>query len=221
MRVAGIDVNKKVSMIVIRDNGEETTEEMRQKFITTRSGLREVAAWLQTQQVEAVVMESTAQYWWPVWIELEDKFALHLVQARSNAAPDAPKTDFADARRLARRFFSHDLRYSFVPDAEQRRWRRLTRTWTSLGQQIVEATNEMEAMLEEGQIKLSGYLSDLARNDRPPHAGRACRRQTGCRCYRSAEALQRARLHGRIGRCRGWMFKRDTPAGVRSTPGTY
>ena len=113
MRVAGIDVHKKVLMIVIRDNGEETTEEMRQKFITTRSGLREVAAWLQTQQVEAVVMESTAQYWWPVWIELEDKFALHLVQARSNAAPHDRKTDFADARRLARRFFSQDLRYSF------------------------------------------------------------------------------------------------------------
>jgi hypothetical protein len=70
-----------VLMIVIRDNGGETTEEMRQKFITTRSGLREAAAWLQTQQGETVVMESTAQYWWPVWIELEGKFALHLVQA--------------------------------------------------------------------------------------------------------------------------------------------
>lgn len=160
-RVAGIDVHKKVLMVVVRDNGEELASEKRARFLTTRSGLEELAEWLSHQQVESVVMESTAQYWWPVWIELEARFRMHLAQARSNAAPHGRKTDFGDARRLARRFFSQDLRYSFVPAAEQCGWRRLTRTWKSLGEQIVEIRNEIEAMLEEGQVKLSGYLSDL------------------------------------------------------------
>ena len=34
-------------------------------------GLRSLAAWLVEQQVEEVVMESTAQYWKPVWGMLE------------------------------------------------------------------------------------------------------------------------------------------------------
>lgn len=160
-RVAGIDVHKKVLMVVIRDSGEAQATEKRRKFLTTRSGLRELAGWLGQEQVGAVVMESTAQYWWPVWLELESQCSIQLAQARSNAAPHGRKTDFGDARRLARRFFSQDLRYSFVPAPQQRAWRRLTRTWKSLGEQIVEIRNEIEAMLEEGQVKLSSYLSDL------------------------------------------------------------
>jgi transposase len=160
-RVAGIDVHKKVLMVVIRESGEESAPEKRRKFITTRSGLAELAGWLGQEQVDSVVMESTAQYWWPVWLELEPQCRMYLAQARSNAAPHGRKTDFGDARRLSRRFFSQDLRYSFVPAPEQRGWRRLTRTWKSLGEQIVEIRNEIEAMLEEGQVKLSSYLSDL------------------------------------------------------------
>ena len=86
-RVAGIDVHKKVLMVVIPDGGEEEAREKRRKFVTTRSGLRELAAWLRQEEVEEVGMESTAQYWWPVWLELESQCRLHLAQARSNAAP--------------------------------------------------------------------------------------------------------------------------------------
>lgn len=160
-RVAGIDVHKMMLMVVIRESGEEAAPEERRKFITTRSGLADLADWLRQRQVDSVVMESTAQYWWPVWLELESQCHLYLAQARSNAAPHGRKTDFGDARRLARRFYSQDLRYSFVPASAQRQWRRLTRTWKSLGEQIVEIRNEIEAMLGEGQIKLSSYLSDL------------------------------------------------------------
>jgi hypothetical protein len=49
-RVAGIDVHKKVLMVVIRDSGEEQAPEKRRKFLTTRSGLRELAGWLVQEQ---------------------------------------------------------------------------------------------------------------------------------------------------------------------------
>ena len=159
--VAGIDVHKRVLMAVVGQPGAEEAGVAQGKFLTTRSGLRQMMQWLKENHVEAVVMESTAQYWWPVWVELEQDWPLYLAQARSNAAPAGRKTDFRDAARMVRRFFSGDLRYSFVPRPEQRAWRRLSRTWKSLGEQIVETRNEIEALLEEGQIKLSCLLSDL------------------------------------------------------------
>ena len=43
-------------------------------------------------------MESTAQYWRSVWLELEPHLRLHLGQAFSNRAPRGRKHDFKDAR---------------------------------------------------------------------------------------------------------------------------
>ena len=73
-------------------------------------------------------MESTAQYWKPVWQELEERFKLHLAQAHSNKAPKGRKRDFADTERLVRRHTAGELILSFVPDNEQRLWRTITRT---------------------------------------------------------------------------------------------
>lgn len=159
--LAAIDVHKRVLMVVVVRQEEPAAVVAQERFLTTRSEIRKLAQWLQGHQVQGVVMESTAQYWWPVWVELEEHFALHLAQARSNKAPRGRKTDFGDACRLARRFYSGDLSFSFVPGVEQRSWRRLARTWKSLGEQIVEIRNEIEALLEEGQIKLTMVVSDL------------------------------------------------------------
>jgi transposase len=96
-----------------------------------------------------------------VWLGLEPHFKLYLVQPMSNAAPRGRKMDFADAIRLIKRFQANELRLSFVPEAEQRRWRELTRTRTSLLRDRVCVHNHIEALLEEGQIKLSSVVSNL------------------------------------------------------------
>lgn len=159
--ICAIDVHKWVLMAVIVGREDPQKEQAKKKFSAGASGRKDLLEWLRDHSVEAVVMESTAQYWWPLWIDLEPHFPLRLAQALSNAAPRGRKTDYRDALRLARRYLSEDLRFSYVPGQAQRQWRRLTRTWKSLGEQIVEARNEIEALLEEGQIKLSGILSDL------------------------------------------------------------
>lgn len=158
--VAGIDVHKHILMVVVeRQRGERVDSE---KFLTTVPDLRRMRDWLLERRVDLAVMESTAQYWWPVWRSLEEcGIELRLAQARSNAAPHGRKTYFRDAERLVRRCFSEDLRYSYVPGTQQRQWRRLTRTWKSFGDQIVSARNEIECLLEEGQIKLSCIVTDL------------------------------------------------------------
>lgn len=159
--VAGIDVHKAMLAVVVRQEGQSEQEWVRRKFGTTVAEVRHLAAWLEEHRVEQVVMESTAQYWRPVWLGLEQHFVLHLAQPLSNAAPRGRKTDFADALRLVKRLVADELRLSFVPDAEQRRWRQLSRTRTRLLCDRVRLQNQIEALLEEGQIKLSSVVSDL------------------------------------------------------------
>ena len=154
--IAAIDVHKKVLMVV---TGTEAGESHR--FATTREQLERLAEWLQSHGVQEVVMESTAQYWKPVWQGLEPHFRLHLAQAQSNRAPRGRKHDFGDARRLLRRMLAGELILSFVPEPEQRSWRTATRMRQQLIRDRVRLQAQIEALLEEAAIKLSSVLSDL------------------------------------------------------------
>jgi transposase len=113
------------------------------------------------QTVQEVAMESTAQYWKPVWLALEGQWRMHLAQARSNRCPRGRKSDFRDAKRIVCRLLSGDLILSYVPDAQQRCWRMLTRSKQQLTRDKVRLQNQMESLLEECQIKLSSVISDL------------------------------------------------------------
>jgi len=66
-KVAGIDIHKAVLMVVVLDVEDMEAKPVRRRFGTCESDLQELAAWLQQQGVEEAVMESTAQYWKPVW----------------------------------------------------------------------------------------------------------------------------------------------------------
>jgi transposase len=176
-RIAGIDVHKRMLAVVVSEvevYGEYAFE--RKQFGTSPSQLRELAAWLLAQRAEEVVMESTAQYWKPVWGSLERYWqsacrkregarptagGLHLAQAKSNQGPRGRKNDFADAERLVKRLVANELRLSFVPDPEQRLWRTVMRTKYQLRCNQVQLQNRLEALLEEAQIKLSSIVSDL------------------------------------------------------------
>lgn len=160
--IAGIDVHKRVLMVVVVSSGQvQPSWTGQRRFGTTTAEMRHLAAWLEQHGVEQVVMESTAQYWKPVWLALEQQFRLFLAQAWSNRAPRGRKTDFRDAQRLVRRHLAGELTLSFVPDAEQRTMRALMRRRTQLTRDRVRIQNQVESLLEETRIKLSGFLSDL------------------------------------------------------------
>jgi transposase len=148
----------------------------RRQLSSNPAQLRLLAAWLLEQQVEEVVMESTAQYWKPVWGALERHWQpacqqredarptsgrLHLAQAQSNRARHGRKNDFADAERLVKRLLANELTLSFVPAVEQRLWRTVMRTKYQLRCNQVQVQNRLEALLEEAHIKLSSLVSDL------------------------------------------------------------
>jgi transposase len=66
-RIAGIDVHKRMLAVVIADVAVEGEYKFEHQQVSTSPGeLRRLAEWLVQQEVEEVVMESTAQYWRPV-----------------------------------------------------------------------------------------------------------------------------------------------------------
>ena len=146
----------------VPDPAEEAIEFECRRFGAGASERKQVVSWLKERGVREVVMESTAQYWKPVWLDLEPHFEkLHLAQAHSNRAPQGRKGDFRDAKRLARRLLADELILSFVPDPEQRAWRTITRGKHQLIRDRVRLQNQLEALLEEARIKLSSVISDL------------------------------------------------------------
>src|SRR5256885_4086015 len=176
-RIAGIDVHKKKLAVVVADvEVEDEYQFERIRYGSNPEQLRLLAAWLIEHEVEEVVMESTAQYWKPVWGALEQYWkpsgqnregagpksgTLHLAQAQSNRGPRGRKKDFPDAERLVKRLVANELTLSFVPDAEQRLWRTVMRRKYQLTRNRVQLQNRLEALLEEAHIKLSSLVSDL------------------------------------------------------------
>ena len=176
-RIAGIDVHKKMLAVAVAD--VEVDDEFHfehQKVGTTPGDLRRLADWLVEHDVEEVVMESTAQYWRPVWEALELHWrprrrardsaprlagTLHLAQAQSNRGPGGRKKDFPDAERLVKRLVAQELTLSFVPDVEQRIWRTVMRRKYQITRNRVQLHNRLEALLEEAHIKVSSLVSDL------------------------------------------------------------
>lgn len=176
-RIAGIDVHKKMLAVVVSDvevDGEYQFE--RRRVDSSPSQLRALAAWLAEREVEEVVMESTAQYWRPVWDALERDWqpprrrregagpmsgTIHLAQAQSNRGARGRKKDFPDAERLVKRLVAQELTLSFVPDAEQRLWRTVMRRKYQVTRNRVQLQNRLECLLEEAHIKLSSLVTDL------------------------------------------------------------
>lgn len=176
-KIAGIDVHKKMLAVVVSDvevDGDYQFE--RRLFGSNPEQLRSLAEWLLEQEVEEAVMESTAQYWKPVWGALERLWkpirqkregagpmsgALHLAQAQSNRGPQGRKKDFPDAERLVKRLVARELTLSFVPDPDQRLWRTVMRRKYQLTRNRVQLQNRIESLLEEAHIKLSSFVSNL------------------------------------------------------------
>jgi transposase len=175
--IAGIDVHKQVLVVVVAEvteQGEWSYE--RRTFGATANELQRLADWFQQRGVQEVVMESTAQYWRPVWGALEQYWTpvmrqregagpmagkLHLAQAQSNRGPRGRKNDYRDAERLVHRLVAQELVLSFVPDPEQRLWRTLTRRKQQLVKDRTRFQNRLEALLEQMHLKLSSCVTDL------------------------------------------------------------
>lgn len=161
-RVAGLDVHKK-TVVATR---MQVTEESRvdwdtRTFGTTTPELLQLHDWLQGWGLTQVAMESTGDYWKPVYNVLEDAFEVLVVNARHVKHVPGRKTDVKDAEWLAELMMHGLLRASFIPPKPQRALREMTRYRTTLVQERVRVVNRVQKLLEGANIKLSSVASNV------------------------------------------------------------
>lgn len=159
-RCAGIDVHKRQVAVCARlASGSKVDIEV-VEFGTTTRDLLSLSDWLRARGISQVAMESTGSYWKPLYNVLEGEFTLLLANAQHMKAVPGRKTDVKDAQWIAELHAHGLLRASFVPKAEQRGLRELTRTRATLVAERARLSNRIQKTLEDANVKLASVASD-------------------------------------------------------------
>jgi transposase len=161
-RVAGLDVHKKTVVATRMQVTEQDRAEWETKtFGTTTPDLLELHDWLLDWKTSQVAMESTGDYWKPVYNVLEDTFELLVVNAKHVKHVPGRKTDVKDSEWLAELMMHGLLKASFIPPKPQRVLRDMTRYRTTLVQERTRLVNRVQKLLEGANIKLSSVATDI------------------------------------------------------------
>jgi transposase len=161
-RVAGLDVHKKTVVATRMWVTEEDRVEWETKtFGTTTPDLLELLDWLYEWDLTHVAMESTGDYWKPVFNVLEDAFEVWLVNAQHVKHVSGRKTDVKDSEWLAELMLHGLLKRSFIPPQPQRALREMTRYRTTLVQERTRIVNRVQKLLEGANIKLASVATDI------------------------------------------------------------
>jgi transposase len=159
---AGLDVHKKtvVAAIIMPEEAGGLWKEVR-TFGTMTGDLLALSDWLMTCGVTHVAMESTGEYWKPVYNILENNFEVLLVNAQHIKAVPGRKTDVKDAEWIAELLRHGLLKASFVPPLGQRELRELTRYRSTFVRTRATLVNRVHKVLEGANIKLTSVASDV------------------------------------------------------------
>ena len=162
-RCCGIDVHKNSVMVcVLAPLGQRHIPTKKRKFRTYTRDLKQLRAWLKNCQVTEIAMESTGQYWRPLWNLLEGEFGkLVLVNPQHIKGLNGYKTDPKDAQWIADLLEGGKLRGSWVPERPIRELRDLTRQRVHLLEDLNRAKNRIEQLCQTGNIKVSSVATDL------------------------------------------------------------
>jgi len=160
-RCCGLDVHKKSisACVIIREHG--MVEKLERRFGTFTQELEDMAEWLAEHHVSHVVMEATGVYWKPVWNVLEGSFDLMLVNPQHIKALTGKKCDRRDASHLADLLQHGLLQGSFIPSAEIRQLRDLTRNRARTVQEAARIKSRIQKILEEANVKLGSVATDV------------------------------------------------------------
>lgn len=160
--VCGLDVHKKVVVAATMvQPADGTWQEAKRTFGTMTADLLALSDWLLVQGVTHVAMESTADYWKPVFNILENNFEVILVNAQHVHQVPGRKTDQSDAEWLAELLQYGLLKPSFIPPAGQRELRELTRYRSSFVKERSNLVNRVQKVLESANIKLGSVATDV------------------------------------------------------------
>jgi len=162
---AGLDGHKKTVMacrVTPDPMGPQVEGIMEVREFGTRT--RDLLAWsdwLTEAGITHVAMESTGEYWTPVYHLLEGTCTVFLVNAAHVKNVPGRKTDRADARWLAKLMRYGWRQASVIPPLEQRDRRDLTRYRTKVVQERTRQINRGQGVLERATIQLASVATDL------------------------------------------------------------
>ena len=159
---AGLDVHKKLVVACClwpTENGKLSKET--RSFGTTTQELLLLSSWLSSLEITHIAMESTGEYWKPVYNILESSFEVMVVNAQHIKNVPGRKTDVKDAEWIAELTRHGLLRGSFIPPLPQRDLRDLTRQRTTLVRERASVVNRLQKVLEWANIKLASVVTDI------------------------------------------------------------
>src|SRR5437870_10666391 len=161
-RCGGLDVHKETVAACVRVGGRTGQAEQHvQTFGTTVGELLVLRDWLAAHGVTHVAMESTGVYWKPVFYALESDFTCLLVNAAHIKQVPGRKTDVKDCVWIAQLLEHGLLKASLVPPRPQQELRELTRQRAQLVGEQGRATQRIQKVLEDANIKLASVASDV------------------------------------------------------------
>jgi transposase len=164
-RVAGIDVHKDMIKVAVRSPGDKpwTRKTEILTFRTFYGVLKAMARELRARGVTHVVMEASGVYTEPVYYALceEDFTEVAVVNPAHAKALKGHKTDARDCARLAELFECGLLHGSYIPAAELKEVRDLTRYRIKTVQARTSEIQRLGKALESAGIKLGSVASEI------------------------------------------------------------
>ena len=162
-RAAGLDVHKmQITATVRLARPGVAAETHTRAFSALPGGLGELVRWLLEHRVSAAVMEATGVYWEVVFEALESAgLEPILVHAQHVKQLKGRKTDIADSVWLARICQFGLCRPSFVPPADFRALRKVSRQRHKVVRLRATLRTRIHQVLDGAGIRVGGILSDL------------------------------------------------------------
>jgi len=161
-RVAGLDIGKATLTVCVRTPGPRGGRRSQTRtFPTMTRSLQVMRDWLLAEGVTIAAMESTSTYWKGAFYCLEEGMQAWLLNAAHIKAVPGRKTDVKDAEWIAQLLECGLLRPSFVPPADIRQLRMLTRYRVQLMADRTREITRLELMLEDASVKLSSVAASL------------------------------------------------------------
>lgn len=165
-RCAGLDVHKRTVVATVRTPGSGRHKRASEvaTFGTFQHQLEGLRDWLILRGVTAVAMEATGVFWKPVWHVLDEHDwpdGLLLVNPAHIKAVPGRKTDVNDATWIAQLLECGLLNGSFVPPAQIRELREVTRYRRQLTEERSREVQRLQKVLEDANVKLSSVASQV------------------------------------------------------------
>jgi transposase len=159
---AGLDVHKRSVVACCVTPGPHGHPQFETRtFGTMTQDLLALADWLSHQGITHVALESTGEFWKPVYNILAGIVTVVVANAHHIKNVPGRKTDVKDAQWIADLLRHGLLRGSFIPPEPQRDLRDLTRQRTNLVRERAQVANQLHKVLEWANLKLTSVLTDI------------------------------------------------------------